>query len=153
MGDEKVLLPALWAIRNATHDHRGHKDSLKGHVLESGLSALINACVGHEQNCRNMLRQGLDVLIDFAEGGVFDPVDLSMIEREFHDEALGVQELQRAMQRRLSGVRDAQKTNKALATSLLQILGPYNWVVCENCGHKNFGGANCTQCGHAVAFV
>jgi hypothetical protein len=171
--DEKVLLPALWAIRNATHDHRGnkekigqlqgievlldvcqgHTDSLKGHVLESGLSALINACVGHEQNCRNMLRQGLDVLIDFAEGGVFDPVDLSMIEREFHDEALGVQELQRAMQRRLSGVRDAQKTNKALATSLLQILGPYNWVVCENCGHKNFGGANCTQCGHAVAFV
>ena len=171
--DEKVLLPALWTIRNATHDHdsnkerigemqgievlldvcQGHTDSSKGHVLESGLSALINACVGHERNCRRMLRQGLDVLIDFAEGSAFDPIDPSIVESEYHDEALGVQEHQMAMQRRLSAIRDSQKTNKALATSLLQILGPFNFAVCQNCQHKNFGGTNCTNCGHNVAFA
>ena len=126
---------------------------MKGHILESGLSALINACVGHERNCRRMLRLGLDVLIDFAEGSAFDAIDPASVGSELHDEALSGQEQQKAIQRRLSGIRDSQKSNKALATSLLQILGPYNWVNCQNCGHKNFGGTNCTNCGHSIAFV
>merc|ERR1711988_1179366 len=145
--DEKVLLPALWALRNVTHDHPPNKDRVgdldgidvlldvchnhthfsTGDVLESALSALVNVCVGHERNCRRILRRGLDVLIDIAEG-----VNLSLdaaeveVEGEIQDEELRSFEMEKVTERRKSAVLESQKTNRALATNLLQILGPHN---------------------------
>lgn len=127
--------------------HTGIDD---GHILESSLSALINMCIDHERNCRRVLKHGLDDLLDVAEGTCFE---LSPHLEDSHwDETMGVVEKERALQRRQSAIADAQKTNQALATSLLQIVGPYNWVVCQNCSQKNFGGATCSTCGHTVSF-
>ena len=78
----------MWAVRNISHDSAANKESVgdlkgidtlldicqhhthfsDGHMLESALSALVNVCTGHERNCRRLLRGGLDVLIDIAEG-------------------------------------------------------------------------------------
>ena len=44
------------------------------------------------------------------------------------------------------------KTHIALATTMLQILGPYNSIKCHNCGSHEVGGSNCKQCGHRIKF-
>jgi len=172
--DERVLLPALWALRNATHDHLGNQDLVgegsgvqllldlcrhnskqgQGDILESTLSALVNLCIGHERNCRRLLADGLDVLLDAAEG----PSDAEEKQAPSDgsslawDEAMGDAERARAKARRAGAVKDVTSTNQALATSLLQIVGPYNWVTCANCSQKSSGGGTCQYCGHAVSF-
>jgi hypothetical protein len=175
--ETRMLLPALWTVRNVTHDHElnkgrvadlgavdvlldiasHHMGPAQGAVLESALSALVNVCLGHERNCRHVLKRGLDKLIDVAEGGKLEAATVDQADMEgpaFHwDEALGAAEKQRAIQRRLANMQDARKTNQALATSLLQILGPYNWIVCHNCSKKNFSGSTCSSCGHAISFA
>ena len=172
--DQRVLLPALWALRNATHDHVGNKDLVgegngvqllldlcshhskhgQGDVLESTLSALVNLCVGHERNCRRLLADGLDVLLDVAEGPV-DGVEEQQSSEEpslAWDEAMSEAERARAKARRAGAVKDVTSTNQALATSLLQIVGPYNWVTCANCSQRSSGGSTCQYCGHAISF-
>lgn len=165
-----MLLPALWALRNVTHENDENKDRVgslhgvdvllelsmqhtgagSGHILESTLSALINMCIGHERNCRRVLKHGLDDLLDIAES---DPNELPHHMEDLHwDETMGVVEKQRALERRRGAVSESQKTNQALATSLLQIVGPFNWVVCQNCRQKNYGGSTCSNCGHSVTF-
>ncbi|CAM9414363.1 unnamed protein product [Discosporangium mesarthrocarpum] len=47
---------------------------------------------------------------------------------------------------------DSRVTCSALATSLLQTLGPFNYVVCDNCGERESGGTTCSQCGHGISF-
>ena len=49
-------------------------------------------------------------------------------------------------------LEDGRKSNAALATSVLQMIGPYNWVACQNCGHRNNSGTRCLQCGHSIEF-
>jgi len=171
---EQILLPALWALRNVTHEHPSnqslvaeqggidlllevanqHRAPGQGYVLESSLSALVNLVVGHERNCRRLLKLGLDDLIDLAEGPPFAPPPLSELAGPAFewDEALGKVEKERAIERRSMEMAEAHKSNQALATSLLQVLGPYNWVVCNNCRKKSFGGSTCADCGHSVAF-
>jgi hypothetical protein len=170
--DERVLLPALWGLRNATHDHpsnqslvgeksgvalllevcRHHVAPGQGDVLESALSALVNVCVGHERNCRRLLGEGLDALLDVAEGSQPGEVPLALTAGFAWDEAMGDAEVARAKARRAGAVNDATATNQALATSLLQIVGPYNWVICANCSQKSFGGSTCKTCGRAISF-
>ena len=172
--EEKVLLPALWALRNAMHENEGHQslvgdmggvdlllevanrhiDPHTGVVLESALTCLHNMCVGHERNCRRLLKQGLDSLIDLAEGSSFPEVDPASVQGPSYtwDEAMGKADRERAVARRMAELAENQKSNQTLATSLLQILGPYNWVICVNCGKKSFGGSTCVDCGHSVAF-
>jgi hypothetical protein len=40
-----------------------------------------------------------------------------------------------------------EKNCVALATSILQLIGPYNYIVCAKCGSKNKGGSQCSTCG------
>ena len=49
-------------------------------------------------------------------------------------------------------LEDGRKANAVLATSVLQMIGPYNWVACQNCGHRNNSGTRCLQCGHSIEF-
>lgn len=42
--DEKVLLPALWALRNVTHDHPPNKDYV-GDL--KGIDVLLDVCQNH----------------------------------------------------------------------------------------------------------
>ena len=48
--------------------------------------------------------------------------------------------------------REYGETNGALASDLLQIVGPFNYIICANCGHRNESGTTCVLCGHAIAF-
>ena len=93
------------------------------------------------------------MLIDIAEG-----VNLSLdaeeieVESEIQDEELRTFEMEKVTERRKSAVLESQKTNRALATNLLQILGPHNWIRCGHCGSKEEGGNRCKQCGRAIEF-
>ena len=57
-----------------------------------------------------------------------------------------------ALERVRKRLEDSRKSNAALATSVLQMIGPYNWVACQNCGHRNNSGTRCLQCGHSIEF-
>ena len=57
-----------------------------------------------------------------------------------------------ALKRVRKRLEDSRKSNAALATSVLQMIGPYNWVACQNCGHRNNSGTRCLQCGHSIEF-
>ncbi|CAN0136460.1 unnamed protein product [Laminaria digitata] len=47
---------------------------------------------------------------------------------------------------------ESRETCSALATSLLQALGPFNYVVCGHCGSREKGGTTCSQCGYTITF-
>ncbi|CAM9320335.1 unnamed protein product, partial [Hapterophycus canaliculatus] len=47
---------------------------------------------------------------------------------------------------------ESRETCSALATSLLQALGPFNYVVCGHCGAREKGGTTCSQCGYGIKF-
>ena len=93
------------------------------------------------------------MLIDIAEG-----VNLSLdaaeveVEGEIQDEELRSFEMEKVTERRKSAVLESQKTNRALATNLLQILGPHNWIRCAHCGSKEEGGSFCKKCGREIQF-
>lgn len=157
----QLLLPLLWAIRNAVHDNDGNKTRVgdaggvevlvglcvgTGHVLEAALTGLVNLCLGHERNCRRLLARGLDALLDLAEGSGQD-VDPGSA----WDEGLHPEEAKAASQRRIGALSDSRSTNKALAASLLQMVGPYSWLECRNCHAKNHGGSTCANCGHILS--
>jgi len=154
--DDEVLLPALWAVRNIAHGSAENKKELgrlgsikilvdiceavkagsgignsneREPIMESALTALVNLVVDDETNCRKLLKFGLDALIDIAEEYGGGP------------------------QSKGGGGESQKQSNGALATSLLVMLGPYNFLVCANCGKEQPGGTSCMQCGHAISFA
>jgi len=165
--DDEVLLPALWAVRNCAHGNalnkkefgnlsgvkvlvgvcEGCKVGGRDSILESALTCLVNLVVDDEQNCRNLLKFGLDSLIDIAEdyaGG------------EGPNEGGNVPEISEGSiqgEEKKAGEEKMSKSNSALATSLLVMLGPYNYLVCGNCGKEQPGGTSCESCGHAISFA
>jgi hypothetical protein len=163
----KLLLPVLWGLRNSVQDHEANRDRFgelrgvellievcrkqTGAVLEASLTALVNACIGHERNCRRVLQRGLGTLIDLAEGKSSSVEKQPLTGPEFMwDDALGKSERNKAVERRRGAIEDSRQTNQALAASILQLIGPYNWVVCQNCHQKNHGGSTCANCGHSI---
>eukprot|EP00520_Triparma_pacifica_P008736 CAMPEP_0118651064 /NCGR_PEP_ID=MMETSP0785-20121206/10589_1 /TAXON_ID=91992 /ORGANISM="Bolidomonas pacifica, Strain CCMP 1866" /LENGTH=2593 /DNA_ID=CAMNT_0006543497 /DNA_START=44 /DNA_END=7822 /DNA_ORIENTATION=+ len=153
VGDD-ILNPALWTVRNLVHDNVENKSIIGGlggveslikvigatfeqkkiPIVESALTTLVNLVVDHEKNCRMLLKEGLDVLIDVAES--YEKVPEEQMEGGG------------GLETYLEGV----KNNAALATSLLQMIGPYNFLVCSNCGMKQASGGNCASCGRAISF-
>jgi hypothetical protein len=145
-GDKaQVLVPALWALRNLAYENHATKTKIGSHsgvetllglcavqgrdepeIMEASLAALVNVCIDHEKNSRRILAKGLDILIEIAETAVVKG-------KPNQGPAEG-------------------KTNGVLAQDLLQIIGPYNFVVCANCKHRNAGGSTCETCGHAISF-
>ncbi|GMI11415.1 hypothetical protein TrLO_g5165 [Triparma laevis f. longispina] len=150
---DDILNPALWSLRNLVHGHIENKGVFGGlggveglikiisetfgmkktALVESGLTALVNLVVDHEKNCRMLLKEGLDVLIGIVEG--YD------LELEIGD---GDGKAER---------REGMKNNAALATSLLQLVGPYNYLVCSNCGKQQLSGTSCEACGRSISFA
>jgi hypothetical protein len=154
VGDD-ILNPALWTVRNLVHNNMGNKGIVGGlggveslikvigktfqgkkfPLVERALTTLVNLVVDHEKNCRRLLKEGLEVLIEVAEAYENVPEeDLS---------GGGGKETY------VEGI----KNNAALATSLLQMVGPYNFLVCSNCGMKQASGGNCASCGRAISFA
>ena len=102
--------------------------------MEAALATLVNICIDYGPNCRRLLVHGLDALIELAEAGAAAAKLMQEREHGGDDEF------------------DYGETNGALAQDLLHIVGPYNYIVCANCGHRNESGTTCVQCGHAIAF-
>ena len=112
---------------------QGQKDP---ELLEAALSTLVNVCVDHGPNCRRLLVQGLDMLVELAEAGA-----AARDRSQQHEQKRGGDD-----------ESEYGETNGALASDLLQIVGPFNYIVCANCGHRNESGTTCVLCGHAIAF-
>ena len=157
---DDIMNPALWSFRNLVHAHasnKGHFGRLGGveglvkviggcfHsrklvLVESGLTALVNLAVDHEKNCRMLLKEGLDILIEVAESY---EKELEISEGGGEEKKVGIK----------AEKLEAMKSNAALATSLLQLIGPYNYLMCSNCGKQQLSGSSCEHCGRSISFA
>jgi hypothetical protein len=144
------LLPTLWTLRNCLHDNSEAQDqmfqrdgvqvtldvlarTLTGRyeenterLVESCLAIIVNAIHKSDRNSRKLLRLGLDVIIDLADKKLAQNAGAN------------------------PNVREAifSEGIVALAKSILQMLGPYNYVVCRNCHKKQeISGTHCFNCG------
>jgi hypothetical protein len=150
--DEPIqsLLPALWSLRNLLHANPEAQEQFGGRegvrttldvlgqsldgryvdqsekVVEACLSVLVNAIHHSDRNSRKVLRLGLEVIMDLADGKIA--------------QSAGVDD----------HVREGAGSEGvvAMAKSILQMLGPYNYVVCRNCHKKQeISGTHCFNCG------
>ena len=133
----EAVQPALWALRNVTCDNRTSQDRAaacrgvqvvvsccaryaaqeNAEMLETALSTLMNLVMDHERNSRQVMLEGLDLLIQVAQ------------ERPREERG---------------------DTNADLAQTILRIIGPYNWIQCRKCHHKEKQGTRCSQCGYQL---
>lgn len=157
--DEGVesLVAAAWALRNLILKNEpaqtsfGVRDGTAGvmklidrclrgkyaerteEVLESCLVCLLAALTNHERNSRRLLTTNVDTIIDLSENAVA---------------TTNVDE-------RLAGhIRKAVLSDgvHAVAKNIIQLLGPYNYVVCGNCYTKqSLHGSSCLKCGYKMA--
>jgi len=157
---DQVVLPVLWSLRNAIHGsvpNRArasaadgvaallalcqfyHASARQPRLLEASLTTFISLIIDSESNCRRVIRNGIDILIDIAEGyEAAASAAEQAAARGGDDEAAG------------EGGRALAKSNAALAASALQIVGPYNYFFCGNCGAKQTQGTTCAQCGRGL---
>ncbi len=152
--DESItsFLPALWSLRNLMYRNvegqnqfydsdgmnavaiifsrafAGEFAEQTEKVLEACLGCSVSAISQHERNSRRLLACCIEAIIDLAEGNLM----------------------------RIGSTRDVQAAMKsegvvAVAKNILEMLGPYNYVVCRHCGKKqNLSGTNCVLCGRIL---
>lgn len=132
-------------------------------------------------NCRRVLRGGLDTLIELVEavsgpgdtgdgspdaaggssaaaaGGAEQKGGAAAGGAGGQKEELSAEEQVRAdmaaVGERPKPWKQSTATNHALALELLQLVGPYNYVLCTNCGTRQDGGTTCAQCAHPIDFA
>jgi hypothetical protein len=147
------LLPSIWSLRNALHNNpeaktifeqqegivttlsvisrclTGKYTNQSERMLEACLTLLSTAIINDSRNARKLLVTGLEVVMDLADGKLAA--------------AKGVDDtVKRAL--KAEGVI-------ALANSILQVLGPYNYVVCRHCSRKqDLRGTHCLNCGYTL---
>ena len=148
--DDRVLIAALWVMRNLSYNNKKIKDNFgkKGieillkickekmrnnkfdpHLMESILTALINLAVDHETNSRKLLDNGGNDIVKFF---MYCP-------QKFDPGNDIVQSY-------------TMRSNKILARTLLQILDSYNNLICGNCKQEQLQGNTCEMCGHQMIF-
>lgn len=149
------LYPALWALKDLLHHNVSAQDQISRKngisilcsvtarlvegiyeehtlkLLEVSLQCLVYAIHNHTSNSRRLLFVGLKLIIDLAEKNLLlDPQpDIS------------------------SHIRVAIECKSVVHTSkgILRMLGPYNYVVCINCGQKqDLMGESCLACGNRL---
>lgn len=147
------LLPSLWSLRNVLHNSDSAKHIFEDNngvqiivsalsrtltgtfieqtekVLEGCLILLATAIMANDRNARKLLVLGLELVMDLAEQKMGRSVGAD------------------------PHLRIALNSESviALAKSILQILGPYNYVVCRNCQKKQeLSGTHCFNCGAAL---
>jgi hypothetical protein len=137
----ETLLKAL-EVTPASSDEWRQLNEIK----EVSLSLLAKLIVGHEKNCRRVLRMGLDTLIQMAEEGLPEPPRVARTGKAGGGGLENLVEKPKPWQ-------VSTKSNSAVALDLLQMIGPHNWILCSNCGTRNEGGTRCFHCAHSIAFV
>ena len=147
------LLPSLWSLRNILYNSTEAKSVFENNkgiqitiqtlsraltgvfvdqsekVFEACLILLATAIVGNDKNARRLLVIGLEIVMDIAEGKLADSAGTDdHVRRGLNSDSI-----------------------IALSKSILQILGPYNYVVCRNCHKKQeLRGTHCFNCGNAL---
>jgi len=167
------LDPSLWGLRNLCHGNRvvitkmGRKGGMEllldlvGRVksiptlaatLESALAVLVVILLGHEAHCRKMFMIGLNIILGIAETtptpAISSPSRQPPKLRGQRQPPLpqAASPLSpKTVSKTAQG--DTEKNCVALATSILQLIGPYNYVVCSKCGSKEKSGTMCSRCG------
>jgi len=91
-------------------------------VLETALRCLVVAVSDFAPACRSLLKNGLDFLLDLAEG---------------EDEPA-------------TAMPAVAAIHKDIAAVLLRTLAPFNRIFCPNCETSNRGGLVCVYCGHPL---
>ena len=149
------LLPALWSLRNVVNNNRDAQNQLcdsngisilvdllrgcvagkyerqTGKVMEGALLCVIAAIANCERNSRRLVKIGLDVILDIADGVLVTAMDQSL--RDI-----------------LVSAMKSDSIN-ATAKAILQMLGPYNYVVCRNCQRKqDLSVTHCFSCGYKL---
>lgn len=146
------LLPALWSLSNLLYNnHEGQHQffmsdgitavsfvlerCVKGHffeqvekVFEAALSCLSHAIINHTGNSRRLLSVGLQAVLDLSDQ------KLANVNVDVH-------------------VRSACRSESviAIAKTILQMLAPYNYIICINCQEKqDLSGTSCLKCGHQL---
>lgn len=147
------VLPAIWSLRNLMHKNvEGQDQFYEGDgmnalvivlarcfqgefyeqsekILEACLGCMVSAISSHERNSRRLLATGMAAVLDLAEGTLSSRIGTSR-DVTFAMKGEGVM---------------------ALAKNVLELLGPYNYVVCRHCGKKqNLTGTNCMLCGRIL---
>ena len=51
-----------------------------------------------------------------------------------------------------AGGKLLSRKSVAAAVDLLQVIGPYNYILCTNCGSREPGGDRCSLCGYRIKF-
>lgn len=105
---------------------------------------LICVSIDSEKNCRRMLKLGLSLFLDIAQ---FPYTTLSISEQK-NMKAYG-----EYSETRLTATEalDVLNQNSAYATSLLQIIGRYNYFTCSNCSTQQYMGRTCVRCGRKLS--
>jgi hypothetical protein len=142
-------------------------------LLEAAISCLIASISdNHEKNSRKLVMVGLDAILDLTKESML----LKKYNQRKKKMAQQLKENERGGRRRKSGrkgdddIDDGYDDNEddqpflyfvveaiqdeglqALVSSLLLSLGPFNYVVCNNCQRKqDLHGTNCFYCGHRL---
>jgi hypothetical protein len=142
-------------------------------LCEAVLGCALSLSQDCESNCRRIIADGLDVVLDLAESGLHSLPDRSQEGSVGHtgtlfeaDEARDMAEAQTELllgplgrgPRRAAAISqsanllEASQNNQELAKGLLLVLKPYNWIRCSRCGLKQASGSSCRQCGSKIQF-
>ena len=169
-------LPGLWSLREVLNDcfeaqcQFNYRDGIEvllsvvgrcisgefeqqvDKVLEAILLCFCAAIKGHERNSRALLLKGLGVIMDMVSGdlmrsaGIYSANQSKLMNSsdKYLLKALGK-----------AGDKNDNKENTSgiisLAKSILQMLGPYNYVVCRTCHtRQNLSGTSCLGCGNKL---
>lgn len=134
--NKAALLPALWALRNAAHNRKFIQDKI-GRL--KGVQILISVCTIKKED-HELLEGALAALVNVV-------IDHEKNSRQVLYTALDfLIELADGHNRR-------ENTNAQIAANILKLIGPHNWIICQHCGKKEYGGSRCSNCGYSISFA
>ncbi|RYH29216.1 hypothetical protein EON65_09300 [archaeon] len=176
-----ALLPALWSLRNVvqgnvdSQNQIHYRDGISvlcnilthiyarniyaeqvDKVIESILSCLLVCIHKHDRNSRRLVMIGLDRLLPLS---TTSHIQLFASKNRANKKDLGASQLPPIG----AGATTYTVTDPFVMTAmqadhiqsllhqLLLLLGPYNYVVCQNCGKKqDLHGTSCLYCAHRL---
>ena len=120
---------------------------------------MISLICDHEKNARRVIASGLDVILDIAENayapmkGSFKTniymkkkeIESFKCDEEYKKLLLLEEDLNDYNQIKILEQTEKlyMKNSSALATTILQLIGPYNYLICPNCQTKQGGDNVC----------